>query len=235
MVLGMSLSTYTLIHVIHQPGGNWFRVHRHVRPAEQQTPGRLDRNFSHHHRLTSVTGFFFPFEGFKPSYVLAGLSLILLAIAIWARYSRRLEGGARRTYIVTAALALYFNCFVGVIQAFAKVPALACPGPDTEGTALPGRATGCSRDLHLAHDSRSQTFSPGVAHASPNGGCRALTLDEASTEPKLISTADTPHLRRLQSFKEELVCPPSPSKTGPRFTTKTGEPASPSSSAMAGR
>jgi len=53
----------------------------------------------------------------------------VLAIAIWARYGRRLEGGARRIYILTAAVALYLNCFVGVIQAFAKIPALHALAP----------------------------------------------------------------------------------------------------------
>ena len=43
--------------------------------------------------LTSVTGFFFPFEGFKPSYVVGAISLVVLAIAILARYRRHLAGG----------------------------------------------------------------------------------------------------------------------------------------------
>ncbi len=124
MILGMSLSTYTLIHVILSLAGigSGFIVMYGLLNSK-----RLDgwtAIFLTTTVLTSVTGFFFPFEGFKPSYVLAGLSLIVLAVAIWARYSRRLQGGARRTYILTAALALYLNCFVGVVQAFAKVPAL---------------------------------------------------------------------------------------------------------------
>lgn len=129
MVLGMSLSTYTLIHVIISLAGigSGFIVMYGLLNSK-----RLDgwtAIFLTTTVLTSVTGFFFPFEGLKPSYILAGISLILLAIAIWARYSRRLEGGARRTYIVTAALALYLNCFVGVIQAFAKIPALHALAP----------------------------------------------------------------------------------------------------------
>jgi hypothetical protein len=45
--------------------------------------------------LTSLTGFLFPFEGFKPSYVVGGISLLVLAIAIWARYGGRLAGASR--------------------------------------------------------------------------------------------------------------------------------------------
>jgi hypothetical protein len=57
--------------------------------------------------LTSLTGFFFPYEGFKPSYVVGVLSLIVLAIAIFGRYSRHLAGGWRpdlRNHIGDCAL-----------------------------------------------------------------------------------------------------------------------------------
>jgi hypothetical protein len=74
--------------------------------------------------LTSLTGFLFPFHGFKPSYVIGTLSVIILLIAILARYRFRLMGGWRRTYVITATVALYFNMFVLVAQSFMKVPAL---------------------------------------------------------------------------------------------------------------
>jgi len=73
---------------------------------------------------TSVTGFFFPVHQLLPSHVIGILSLIVLAIAVVARYTRRLSGGWRRTYVITAALALYLNVFVLVVQLFRKVPAL---------------------------------------------------------------------------------------------------------------
>jgi hypothetical protein len=75
--------------------------------------------------LTSLTGFVFPFEGFKPSYVVGGISLLVLAIAIWARYGGRLAGASRWIYVVAAAVALYLNCFV----AFLKIPALPALAP----------------------------------------------------------------------------------------------------------
>jgi hypothetical protein len=52
------------------------------------------------------------------------LSLIVLAIAIVARYVRHMEGGWRKTYVITAVIALYFNVFVLIAQAFMKAPAL---------------------------------------------------------------------------------------------------------------
>jgi hypothetical protein len=79
--------------------------------------------------LTSVTGFFFPFHRLLPSHVLGILSLVALAIAIPARYSFHLAGAWRRTYVITAVIALYFNFFVLVVQLFEKVPALKAMAP----------------------------------------------------------------------------------------------------------
>lgn len=78
---------------------------------------------------TSVTGFFFPFHGFTPAYAVGVISLILLAIAIFSRYSRHLAGAWRWIYVVTASIALYLNVFVGVVQSFLKIPALHALAP----------------------------------------------------------------------------------------------------------
>ncbi|MGH8102001.1 MAG: hypothetical protein ACREIW_11940, partial [Chthoniobacterales bacterium] len=42
--------------------------------------------------LTSVTGFFFPLHGFTPAIGVGIISLVVLAIAIFARYSRQMAG-----------------------------------------------------------------------------------------------------------------------------------------------
>jgi len=73
---------------------------------------------------TSVTGFFFPFHGITPAIVVGIISLVLLAVAIFARYARHLAGAWRKTYVVSALLALYLNVFVLIVQAFLKIPAL---------------------------------------------------------------------------------------------------------------
>jgi hypothetical protein len=73
---------------------------------------------------TSVTGFFFPVHKFMPSHAVGILSLVVLGLAIYARYSRRLAGGWRKTYVIGAMISLYLNVFVLVAQAFSKVPAL---------------------------------------------------------------------------------------------------------------
>jgi hypothetical protein len=91
--------------------------------------------------MTSVTGFMFPFEGFKPSYVLAVISLIVLAIAIFARYKRKLAGGWRKTYAVLAVVALYLNFFVLIAQSFMKVPFLHSLAPtQSEGPFVAAQA-----------------------------------------------------------------------------------------------
>lgn len=78
---------------------------------------------------TSVTGFGFPFDRLLPSHKVGILSLFVLAGAILARYAFRLSGPWRRTYVVCASMALYLNVFVGVVQAFLKVPALKAMAP----------------------------------------------------------------------------------------------------------
>ena len=78
---------------------------------------------------TSVTGFFFPFHGFTPAIGVGIISLLVLAVAIYARYPRQLAGHWRWIYVVSAVIALYFNVFVAIVQAFEKVPALKVMAP----------------------------------------------------------------------------------------------------------
>ena len=79
--------------------------------------------------LTSVTGFGFPFHGFTPAIGVGIISLVVLAIAVYARSSRQLLGAWRWVFVVTAVMALYFNCFVLVVMAFRRVPALHALAP----------------------------------------------------------------------------------------------------------
>jgi hypothetical protein len=78
---------------------------------------------------TSVTGFLFPVHQFEPGHAVGIVSLIVLVIAILARYRYRLAGGWRRTYAITAVLALYFNFFVLIVQVFQKIPWLKAFAP----------------------------------------------------------------------------------------------------------
>jgi hypothetical protein len=78
---------------------------------------------------TSVTGFVLPADHVLPSHVVGALSLLVLTIAIVARYPRDLAGPWRGIYVISAVTALYLNVFVGIFQAFLKVPALKAAAP----------------------------------------------------------------------------------------------------------
>jgi hypothetical protein len=79
--------------------------------------------------LTSVTGFFFRVEKLLPSHVIGIISLVVLAVAIVARYVRNMSGSWRAAFVVTASIALYLNVFVLIVQLFRKVPALKALAP----------------------------------------------------------------------------------------------------------
>ena len=78
---------------------------------------------------TSVTGFGFPIVHFGAPHWVGVISLVVLAVAILARYTFRLAGAWRWIYVVGAVVALYLNVFVGVVQAFQKLPALKALAP----------------------------------------------------------------------------------------------------------
>jgi hypothetical protein len=69
---------------------------------------------------TSVTGFMFH-STFGPAGVIGVISLVVLAVALTALYGFKLRGSWRWIYVVSAAIALYLNIFVGVVQTFQKV------------------------------------------------------------------------------------------------------------------
>jgi hypothetical protein len=79
--------------------------------------------------LTSVTGFGFPLTGVTPGIVLGVISLVVLAVALYARYARHLAGVWRPAYVITAVIALYLNFLVLIVQSFQKVPALKALAP----------------------------------------------------------------------------------------------------------
>lgn len=73
---------------------------------------------------TSVTGFGFPAVKVTPGHVIGVLSLLLLAVAVYARYFRLSHGAWAGAYAVTATIAQYLNFFVLIVQSFSKVPVL---------------------------------------------------------------------------------------------------------------
>jgi hypothetical protein len=127
MVLGMSLESFTLIHVLISLVGIASGL---IVLYGFLTNRRLDSwtaVFLVTTALTSLTGFLFPFTGATPAIKLGILSLMVLAIAIVTRYVQHLTW--RKTYVIAACIALYFNIFVFVVQSFEKVPSLKAIAP----------------------------------------------------------------------------------------------------------
>jgi hypothetical protein len=79
--------------------------------------------------LTSVTGFLFHNTTVTPGMIIGAISLLVLAVALFALYGKHLVGRWRTAYVITATCALYLNVFVLVIQSFIKVPGLHALAP----------------------------------------------------------------------------------------------------------
>jgi len=79
---------------------------------------------------TTLTGFLFPFGGFTPAIGTGIVSTVVLAATIPARYAFHYAGAWRRIYVIGTVISLYLNCFVLVVQAFLKVPALKALAPN---------------------------------------------------------------------------------------------------------
>jgi hypothetical protein len=129
VIWGMTSSTFTLVHVLLSLIGIGAGLIVMVGLLTGKLLGRWNTLFLVTTVATSVTGFGFPFDHLLPSHKVGIISLVILAVAIVARYGLHLAGAWRRIYAVCAAVALYLNVFVGVVQAFLKVPALAAMAP----------------------------------------------------------------------------------------------------------
>jgi hypothetical protein len=128
-MLGLSLSTFTTVHVIlclvaiasglivvvgllaSKPLDGWTAIYLGSAIA------------------ASATGFGFPFDQLLPSHYLGMISLVVLIVAALARYPFHLAGAWRWVYAVGAALGVYFQIFVAIAQLFQKAPALHALAP----------------------------------------------------------------------------------------------------------
>lgn len=123
------MTTYTIVHVVLSLIGI---ISGLVVAAGLLSSKRLDGwtiLFLTTTLLTSLTGFGFSVERLLPSHVVGAISIVVLAVALYARYARLMAGGWRATYVVTAIAALYLNVFVLVVQLFVRVPALNALAP----------------------------------------------------------------------------------------------------------
>ena len=129
MILGMSLSVFTIVHVIISLIAIVSGIIVMFGLLGSSRMQGLTAIFLLFTILTSATGFLFPFEKLLPSHMIGILSLVLLAIACVALYGMKLSGAWRWIYVLTAMISLYLNVFVLVIQSFLKIPALTALAP----------------------------------------------------------------------------------------------------------
>ena len=129
MMLGLSLSTYTIIHVIISLiaiAAGFIAVFGMLTGNRMASWTAI---FLVTTVLTSVTGFGFPFDHFLPSHAVGALSLVFLAVALLAVYVKHLAGAWRWIYVVSAIVALWFNVFVLIAQSFMKISVLKALAP----------------------------------------------------------------------------------------------------------
>lgn len=129
MILGLSIATYTLFHVVLSlvgivaglvVAGGLVAGTRHERSAAVFLVTTV---------LANASGFGFPFVHVLPSHAVGIVSLVVLAIAIVAHSVKHFAGRWRATYAVGVVLATYFNVFVLVVQLFKRIPVLFVVAP----------------------------------------------------------------------------------------------------------
>jgi hypothetical protein len=129
MILGMSTATYTFLHVLISLVGIGSGLIVMYGFLNAKRLDGMTALFLITTVLTSVTGFAFPFDHLLPPHKIGIISLVVLAVTIPARYVFHIAGSWRWIYVVGAAIALYLNVFVLVVQCFQKVPALNALAP----------------------------------------------------------------------------------------------------------
>jgi hypothetical protein len=124
MILGMSVQTFTILHVVISLIAIASGIIVLIGMFGSQSQPRWTALFLATTVLTSLTGFLFPIKGFTPALGTGIVSCIILAIALVALYGKHLVGAWRWIYVVTAVSALYLNVLVLIVQSFQKIPAL---------------------------------------------------------------------------------------------------------------
>ena len=129
MVLGLSLAAFTQLHTIISLVAIATGLIALVAFARGSWLGIIMQIFVWTTVATTVTGFLFPFNGFTPAIGTGIVSSVVLLGLLFALYQSKLQGGARTVFAVTAAISLYLNLFVLVVQSFLKIPALHALAP----------------------------------------------------------------------------------------------------------
>jgi hypothetical protein len=121
MILGMSTAAFTEFHVLLSLIGIVSGIIVVFGMLKSNLMPAMTSIFLVTTVATSVTGFMFD-SPFGPARVVGIISLGVLVAAIAALYGFKLAGRWRVAYVASAVVALYLNCFVGVVQTFLKIP-----------------------------------------------------------------------------------------------------------------
>ena len=129
MILGLSISAFTTLHTVISLAGIAAGLVVLFAMLGSRRAAGWTALFLATTVLTSVTGLLFPIAALTPALIFAIMSIVILAIALLALYGFRLGRAWRWIYVVAAIVALYLNAFVGIVQAFQKIPAFAALAP----------------------------------------------------------------------------------------------------------
>jgi len=158
----MLLNAFTALHVVLSLIGIGSGVVAIYGLLKAKTPGRWTQAFLATTAATSITGFLFSFHGVTPAQVLGVLSLIAVITASLSIYRHHLQGTWRRTYTITAVMALYSNVFVLVVQLFRRVPALNALRPLSLSPLFRSRSSPCCCSGRLVFAPRPQSRNAGL-------------------------------------------------------------------------
>jgi hypothetical protein len=136
MMLGLSLPEFTLLHVVISLVGIAAGLIFFAALSTGRWLSLWNSLFLVFTILTSVTGFLFPPKPIGPPFIFGVVSLVLLAIALYALYGGKLKKGWRIAYLVTALVAQWLNMVVLVVQSFQKIPVLNAFAPTGSEPAL---------------------------------------------------------------------------------------------------
>src|ERR1700730_2963557 len=167
MVLGMTLETYTKLHVVISLIGIVSGLVVVFGMLNRQLRDGWTSIFVWSTVLTSVTGFGFPFDHLLPSHKVGIVSLIVLVVVIVARSRAHREGVWRWIFPLGCVLAPVPE---RVRAGGAVVPGDPGPeraGADPVGAAVPARAARGLRPLRLVRGRLDEAVPPLTGAAAP--------------------------------------------------------------------
>lgn len=138
MIFGMSLPTYTVVHVVLSLLGIASGLVVLLRPSASPKAWGLTMLFLVTTLASSVTGLLYltAFPRFGMGHGIGVASLLIGGPTLLALYRHRLAGSWGRAYVAGATSLLYLNAFIGVWQAFGKIDFLAALPATTLGSPL---------------------------------------------------------------------------------------------------